>query len=145
MEMLSGGSTQGGGTAVGGASYPTAMSIFFHVVALLFVLVVLQKLLPQSWKPYFLSTTELSIIYAIMTIGTAVAGVDMLQVLVPITAYPTWFATPENEWDKLFLSYLPDWWVIHDRSILNGFYKGEDQFGAYLIHWLPVISAWTSF
>ncbi|MBF75887.1 hypothetical protein CMK20_17105 [Candidatus Poribacteria bacterium] len=145
MEMLSGGSTQGGGTAVGGASYPTAMSIFFHVVALLFVLVVLQKLLPQSWKPYFLSTTELSIIYAIMTIGTAVAGVDMLQVLVPITAYPTWFATPENEWDKLFLSYLPDWWVIHDRSILNGFYKGEDQFGAYLIHWLPVIGAWTSF
>jgi len=43
MEMLSGGATKGGGSAVGGASYPTAMSIFFHVVAFLFVLVLLQR------------------------------------------------------------------------------------------------------
>ncbi len=145
MEMLSGGSTQGGGTAVGGASYPTAMSIFFHVVAFLFVLVIFQKVLPQSWKAPILTGPELSIIYAIMTIGTAVAGVDMLQVLVPVTAYPTWFATSENEWEKLFLGYLPDWWIIHDRSILPGFYQGEDQFHAYLMDWLPVIATWTSF
>ena len=102
MEMLSGGSTQGGGTAVGGASYPTAMSIFFHVVAFLFVVVVLQKCLPRSWQTVVLTAPELSIIYATMTVGTAVAGVDMLQVLVPVTAYPTWFATPENEWKNCF-------------------------------------------
>ena len=147
MEMLSGGSTRGGGTAVGGASYPTAMSIFFHVVAFLFVVVVLQKCLPRSWKAVVLTAPELSIIYATMTVGTAVAGVDMLQVLVPVTAYPTWFATPENEWKKLFLDYLPGWWIIRDRSILNGFYQGGDRFylEKYLMAWLPVIAAWISF
>jgi hypothetical protein len=72
MEMLSGGATKGGGSAVGGASYPTAMSIFFHVVAFLFVLVLLQRCLPRWWKPFALTTPELSVIYAAVSIGTAV-------------------------------------------------------------------------
>ena len=76
MEMLSGGATKGGGSAVGGASYPTAMSIFFHVVAFLFVLVLLQRCLPRWWKPFALTTPELSVIYAAVSIGTAVAGGD---------------------------------------------------------------------
>ncbi|HIN76777.1 MAG TPA: hypothetical protein EYN27_05235, partial [Rhodospirillales bacterium] len=147
MEMLSGGATQGGGSAVGGASYPTAMSIFFHVVAFLFVLVLLQRCLPRWWKPFALTTPELSVIYAAVSIGTAVAGVDMLQVLVPITAYPIWFATPENEWQELFLGYLPNWWTVDDRGILNGFYRGGDKFHLkkHIVAWLPIVVAWISF
>ena len=147
MEMLSGGATKGGGSAVGGASYPTAMSIFFHVVAFLFVLVLLQRCLPRWWKPFALTTPELSVIYAAVSIGTAVAGVDMLQVLVPITAYPIWFATPENEWQELFLDYLPNWWTVDDRGILHGFYRGGDQFHQkkYIVAWLPIVVAWISF
>lgn len=153
MEMLSGGSTRGGGSALGGASYPTAMSLFFHVVFLLFVLVLIRHILPNrrdspaSWKRYAFSSPELSVIYVFMSIGTAVAGVDMLQVLVPMTAYPAWFASPENDWPNLFLAQLPREWVVHDLDALEGFYHGDNTLYImrHLRAWLPVAGNWIAF
>jgi len=147
MEMLSGGSTRGGGSAIGGASYPTAMSLFFHVVFILFVLVLIQRILPKRWKRHALSSPELSALYAFMSLGTAVAGVDMLQVLVPITAYPAWFTSPENDWQNLFLEQLPRWWVVLDTNVLEGFYHGDNTLYTtqHLRAWLPVAGTWIVF
>jgi len=147
MEMLSGGSTRGGGSAIGGASYPTAMSLFFHVVFILFVLVIIKKILPESWKNYTFRSADLVILYIFMSIGTAVSGVDMLQVLVPMTAYPAWFASPENDWHNLFLDKIPNWWIIHDKKVLEGFYNGDSSLYtlSHLTSWLPVFLAWLGF
>ena len=147
MEMLSGGATRGGGSALGGASYPTAMSLFFHVVFILFVLVLIQRNLPNRWKRHTLTAAELAVLYGFMSIGTAVAGVDMLQVLVPMVAYPTWFATPENDWQNLFLEQLPSWWVIRDSNGLEGFYNGDSSFyiWQHLRLWLPIVGVWVGF
>ena len=147
MEMLSGGATRGGGSALGGASYPTAMSLFFHVVFVVFLLVLLQRLIPIRWKHHALTPPELAILYSFMSIGTAVAGVDMLQVLVPMTAYPGWFSTPENEWQRLFLEHLPNWWVVQDTAALEGFYNGDSTlyYWEHLRRWLPVAGTWIGF
>ncbi|MBM3215429.1 hypothetical protein FJZ36_10995 [Candidatus Poribacteria bacterium] len=144
MEMLSGGSTRGGGSALGGAFYPTAMSVFFNVVFLLLALVAVSRLLP---KRFALDGAELLTLYAMVSAATAVSGVDMIQVLVPMAAYPTWFASPENDWENTFARFLPSWWVVRDRSALEGFYVGGDSFyrAAHLRAWLPVVGAWLAF
>jgi hypothetical protein len=144
MEMLSGGETRGGGSALGGAFYPTAMSLFFNVVVILFVMVALTRVLPVR---YAFTTAEMATLYAMMTTGTAVAGVDMVQVLVPMTAYPAWFASAENDWQNLFNRFLPSWWVVHDRTALEGFYRGASTLytRGHLQAWLPVFAAWMGF
>ena len=93
---------------------------------LLFVLSLLRHALPKRWS---LKPTELALLYAFMTIGNAVAGVEMLQVLAPMTAYPT----PENEWHRLFLPSLPRWWCVLDRDALPfflGLILGEFSVGS---------------
>lgn len=144
MEMLSGGETRGGGSALGGAFYPTAMSLFFHLVVILFGMIGVNRLLP---KRYALTRPEMATLYAMLTLGTAVAGVDMLQVLVPMTAYPTWFASTENDWQNLFERFLPTWWVVRERSALEGFYVGGNSLYVenHLRVWVPVVGAWMAF
>jgi hypothetical protein len=146
MEMLSGGATRGGGSALGGASYPTAMSLFFHVVFLLALLSLSRRLLPPTSRCRFTSA-ELATLYSMLSVGTAVAGVDMIQVLVPMAAYPVWFASAENDWQNLFVRYLPAWWVVHDRGALERFYGGEGTLYSprHLGVWLPVVGWWLAF
>ena len=85
--------------------FPTTMSLFFNVVFFLLAIagpnLLLKKLLPRM----ALSKGELLIIYMMMCIATSISALDCMQVLMPLMSHAFWFATPENEWAKLFWSY----------------------------------------
>ena len=48
----------------------------------------------------------------IMPIASGITGHDMLEILVPMLGHAFRFATPENEWQQLFLPFLPEWLTV---------------------------------
>ncbi|RKU30736.1 hypothetical protein C6497_03395 [Candidatus Poribacteria bacterium] len=116
---------------------PTSLALLFNVLFTLLVLIALNTLLRRVRPTFAFSQTELLTIYAMLCQASVFAGRDMLQVLVPIMGNGFWYATPENEWAQLFHQHLPEWLIVGDMDILNGFYRGESTF--YL---QPHIQAW---
>jgi hypothetical protein len=136
MEIMSG-NVGGGGSSYGGAHYATCLSLFFNVVFVVVLLVVLNYVWRRLFSRPLLDRKEILIIYVLLSMSTAVAGTDMLQVLIPMLPHPFWFATPENEWADLFLRFIPSWLTVSDKSVLTGFYEGEST-----LYTLPHIKAW---
>lgn len=136
MEIMSG-NLGGGGSSYGGAHYATCLSLFFNVVFIVVLLVALNYLCGRFFSKTLLNRREILIIYVLLSMSTAVAGTDMLQVLIPMLPHPFWFATVENEWADLFSRFIPSWLTVSDKSILTGFYEGESTFFI-----LPHIKAW---
>jgi hypothetical protein len=72
-----------------------------------------------------------------VTLASVPASHDMLQVLIPGMTYPFKFATPENQWSKLFIDKLPTWLTVRNQQAVDGFYVG----GGTLYKW-PIVKAW---
>lgn len=82
-----------------------------------------------------------------LSISSAIAGHDMMQIVAPTIPNGFWFATPENEWKGLFWRHLPRWLTSDDLSSLRYFYRGDTTFYTekYLRDWLRPILWWTVF
>jgi hypothetical protein len=110
-------------------------------------LVVLSRLAGR-WRPaWALSRAELLAIFAMFNIAAAVAGHDLIQILVPLIAYPLWHASPENDWARTLLPFLPDGATVTDRAALAGYFEGESSLlvAEHLRAWaLPIVN-WTAF
>lgn len=114
---------------------PSTISLFFNVVFVLFFLTLGNLALGRLRPRWALTQGELIIVYSMLAISTALAGLDMMQVLIPVMTHGFWFANPENRYDQL-LESAPRWLVVWDRSILYGYYNGSST----LYQW-PVIQA----
>ncbi len=136
MEIMSG-NVGGGGSSFGGAHYATCLSLFFNVVFIVVLLVGFNHIWRRIFSRAFLNSKEILTIYVLLSMSTAVAGTDMIQVLIPMLPHPFWFATPENEWADLFGRFLPSWLTVSDKGVLTGFYEGEST-----LYTLPHIKAW---
>jgi len=128
-------------------AYPTILSLFMNVLFILLLLVGMNRVIPPRWR---LSQGELLTIYIILNISTAMTGTDMVQVLVAIIPAATWYAAPENNWEHLFLDKMPDWLLIRDRKVLEGFFMGQSTlytkanllaWGKLTLAWMPLIVA----
>ena len=86
-------------------------------------------------------------IYIMLSIATALSGYDMMQCLVSLIGTPTWYATPENEWNELFGQHLPTWLSIRDKDVLKGFFDGETSLYRleYLKGWVIPVISWVGF
>lgn len=146
MEIMSG-NVGGGGSALGGAHYPTCLSLFFDVIFIILLLVGFNYLWRKLFSNTFLDHSEILTIYVLLSISTAVAGTDMLQVLIPMLPHPFWFATPENEWAELFGRFLPSWLTVSNESVLKGFYRGESALytAGHIRAWIIPILNWSVF
>lgn len=126
---------------------PTYMSIFYNVIFCVTFLTFLNLLARKFAERFALAQGELLTVYVILCMGTAVAGLDMVGMLVTLCGHPFWFATPENEWQSLFLKYIPKWLSISEKSVLTGYYEGESSFYAifYIKAWLKPVLWWSGF
>ncbi len=115
---------------------PSTISLFFNVVFILFFLVLVNAAVHRLRPTWTLSRGELIIVYVMLTTGTSLAGLDGMQVLIPVMTHGFWFATPENQWLHMF-STAPLWLVVSDQQVLYGYYNGSST----LYQW-PVIHAW---
>src|SRR5436309_2594173 len=120
------------------SNHATAMSLFWNTVFCLFLLVALNLVLKRYTPRFAFSQGEFITIYVMITLATALAGHDTLQLGFPGLSFSYWFAKPENHWAELFNQYFPTWATVRDKEILKGLYQGADTLyrPEYLRAWI---------
>lgn len=129
------------------AGHPTTISLFYNAIFLLLLLVGLNVILRRVAPRWVLSQGELLTIYIMINLASALAGHDMIQVLIPEMTHPFRFASPENKWGALFLEKIPKWLSVRDPEVMNGFYGGASSLylRQNLMAWALPVAMWTLF
>ncbi|HZP83699.1 MAG TPA: DUF6785 family protein [Chthonomonadaceae bacterium] len=129
-----------------GRAFSTTISLFFTAVFSLLLLTAGNRLLRRFLPHRALRQGELLTIFSMVSIATAMAGVDFLSPLLTLMGHAAWFATPENGWQK-FLKDLPAWLTVQDKDALKGYYLGHSSLyrAEALRAWLPPALWWTLF
>jgi hypothetical protein len=110
-----------------GEAVSTTVSLFYNVIFILFVITLLNSPFRKWWPRAALNHGELLVIYVMLSIASAICGLDMMRILISVLAGPHWLATPENEWADLFWRYIPSWATVTDRVILQGYVQGQES------------------
>ena len=129
------------------SGHPVTISLFFNVIFSLLVLISFNQLLKRFIPSLALVQSELVIVYLMLSIASGITGHDMLEILVPMLGHAFRFATPENEWQQLFLPFLPEWLTVSNAELLKGYYEGDLPLYTVdtLLAWTTPILWWTSF
>jgi hypothetical protein len=106
-------------------SHPATVSLYFNAVITLLVLVVANAGIGRLRPRWALSPAELSVIYVMQALATALYDHDQMHNLVPVVAYPVWHATQDNGWMDLFGQYLKPWVTPLDRRVLWVYYDSH--------------------
>jgi hypothetical protein len=129
------------------AGYPTTVSLFYNVIFYFLIITILNSAIARISPKSALTRKELTVLYPMLTVASALNGLDMLQLIGAIIAGPNFLATPENEWKELFMQYMPDWMVISDKSALDKYAQGESSF--FLMNnisaWVTPVLIWSAF
>jgi len=128
-------------------THPTLIVPFFNVVFILLFFAICNYVVIKIWRRPLLSQLDLIAIYLMLSVSSAIASIDFLQVLVSNMGHAFYFATPENEWKTLFCDSLPYWLVVSDSNALEGYYSGGTTL--YSSHhfkpWIVPTLVWTVF
>ncbi len=129
------------------SGHPVTISLFFNVIFTLFVIIGFNQLLKRFLPPLALAQSELVVVYLMLSIASGITGHDMLEILVPMLGHAFRFATPENEWQQLFLPYLPEWLTVSNHQLLQGYYEGDLPLYTKetLLGWTTPVLWWTVF
>ncbi|MBI3922633.1 MAG: hypothetical protein HY318_14520 [Armatimonadetes bacterium] len=127
--------------------FPTVLTLVFTAVTFTFLLVLLNQVLLRCCPRWAFSDGEVVTVYAMLAVGGALAGCDVVQTLVFVLTRAYWSATPENHWAELFHRYLPPWLVVRNQKAIQAFYlgKGLDHLQPHLTLWLLPALAWSVF
>ncbi len=102
----------------GDFSTPGAIFLFFIFVGLA------NSALGLIGRPLALRGGELLVVYCMLLVGSAIPTFGLCEYLLPIIAGVRYYATPENNWQNLFLHFLPDWIAPHDDKAIQWFFEG---------------------
>ena len=129
------------------SAHPTTLSLFFNCVFELVVLTVLNAGVARVKPRWALCQGELLLVYAMLGIGTAMCGHDMLQILVPMLAWPVYKSDRINHWDQLFAGTYPKWLTLTDYGSARDFFIGNSTLytPAHLHAWVVPVVAWCLF
>ena len=133
--------------AIWGAGYPTTLSLFFNVIFFLFLITVLNVLMQHTFQISGLNPSELLLIYTMLSVASAICGLDMMQQLITYVGGITWMANPENEWKDLFFHHIPKWLIVNDLDVLAGFHEGDSSIylKSNILAWLTSVIFWSGF
>lgn len=133
-------------------NHATAMSLFWNTVFCLLLLVLFNIFVLKRFAPrHAFSQGELATCFTMMTIGTALAGHDSLQLGIPaVMGFPIWFQSqqPTLGWDR-FNHFYPEWAMVKDVEILKPLYYGHATAQLYtpkhLLAWAVPVLWWCGF
>ena len=108
--------------------HPTTVSLFYNSVFILLVLLLASHFLAKLAPRAALHRNEMLVIYLMVTIASALAGHDLVQVVAPQVVTPFYLASPENKWEELFFQYIPQFISIRDPRIFNPAFEGYATF-----------------
>ncbi len=125
----------------------TNLSLFYNVVATLALLVAGNAWLRRFVPRWALTAGELRAIGVMLSVATALFGVDMLQIFIGLMPHAHRFATPENRWEQLIWPHLPAYLVVSDPKALADLYLGYSSLyvGGHLQAWLRPMVVWGVF
>ena len=125
--------------------YPTTISLFANAIFVLAALIGLNALLRRFRPRWQLSQAELLLIYTMVSIGAALAGLDFLPILVQMIGHPFWFVNQGHL--AQFGDHLPRQLMVDDVDVLRGYYNGNDTLyrWEYLLGWARPMLIWTVF
>lgn len=114
----------------------TCVSLFFHVIFMVFVLTGLNALVKLRFPAQAFAPTELITIYVMLSMASAIMGRDSLENLLPTLGHLFWFADSSNKFSRFF-GDVPSWIAPRDMDALKDYYMG----GSTLYTWHNV-QAW---
>ena len=128
-------------------TWPSMFSLPLNVIAVLFVLTVLNLAARRFTPRWALSQAELLVLYSMLAVGSVIAGWSFVPLLLAWLLAPVVQATPENRYGELIWPLLPDWLVPKDERALLDLVSGESSFwqAAHLKAWAAPLAAWTLF
>ncbi len=120
-------------------------SLMMIVTCLLLIFLAANFLLRRGKPGWRLSRAELLYLFIMLTAACNIAGVGMVQFLVPLLGHIFHYATPANGW-SYFHPYVPPL-LVPDPAVLPAYYLGESSFltRAHLLGWLSPALVWTGF
>ena len=121
---------------------------YYNVVIILLFCILLNSIVKKTpVGKYALEPSELLAVYILLSVASSFSCHQALGGLVALMAFPFWFATPENEYQQIIQTHLPDWLTVSDKTVLAPFYGGESSLFVrhHLIAWLPPLLWWALF
>jgi len=105
---------------------PTTLSLFYNVVFIIFWIVVGNLLLKRFKPAWALAPGEILVIYTMLSIASALAGHDLIEILIPTLAHVYRYNPIEHRYDEI-LQYLPDYLLVKDETALQSLYIGQES------------------
>lgn len=125
----------------------TCLPIFVTPIFLLFLLALANLGLKAAAPRLSLRRGELITIYAMLVMGAAFAGHDLIQNLFGTIGHAEHGANDANRYRELFFRYLPKAWFVTDTYALQGLYKGSSTpwTANVMRSWLGPLALWGAF
>ncbi len=125
---------------------PTSISLFYNVIFILFLLTLINLLIRRYSPEHALDPGELLVVYSMLAIASALAGHDMLQILVPTLSHLHRFQPLEQRYSDL-LPHVPEWLVVTDSQALQSAYIGQESIFDWrnLQPWVKPLANWYVF
>jgi hypothetical protein len=120
------------------------------VLALLFLLVLLNRWIGSFRKTWALTAQELVVVYVMMLLSAMVSSRGVMEDLIPMLAGPNYLATAENKWKDIYFPHIPHWavpWNPHgpiQQWVTLRFYEGL-RWGEHVPWgpWIVPLLIWT--
>ncbi|MBT6628655.1 MAG: hypothetical protein HOB49_16705, partial [Gemmatimonadetes bacterium] len=125
----------------------TSNAIPIIAIFLLFlVTVVLQPILRWLGDRGAFTRPELITIYVMMLVGSVVVTTGFAGTFLSVITGAVYYATPENDWNSLFVPYLSRWLTPDDTQAIRLFYEGLPK-GQVIPweSWVRPLVTWISF
>ena len=125
---------------------PTTLSLYPNVVFLMVVLVVANGALTKVRRSWALTPSELLVVYIMLSVGTSLAGHDMLEVLASTLPHLHYAASVEGRYGEL-VQLVPSWLVVTDPHALTSAHVGQESIydPANYRAWLQPLAWWFGF
>lgn len=127
--------------------YVTSISLFANVVFLLLLFLIVNAACKRWWPRAALNRGELLLLYVMLSVSSGFCGMDLVQVLMQIIAFPFYFANEQNKWATHFFHLLPDWLTVRDLETIAPFFRGQSTLYTprHLAAWIVPTLCWTGF
>lgn len=108
----------------------------------LLLLTLLLPLLRRLPEPFKLNRAGVLLVYAFLCISISMSSVGVARMLFPNATALFYFATHENEFEKL-QGYIPDWMAPKDPEVIRTMYEAADDEKVPWRPWLVPLTSYT--
>jgi hypothetical protein len=108
-------------------STPTRYTLVSTVVFIFFWLVLANRLIANRWPGREFSRGELLVIFSLMTVGSTLAGTNLVPMLVKICIEGTYESVGPIPRTTRVLPFVPEWIRIVDPTLAKDFFSGHSS------------------